>query len=30
LPMQGVMIALAYWFTRGADFAAKSPVLEAR
>jgi uncharacterized membrane protein len=30
LPMQGVMIALAYWFTRGAGFAAKSPVLEAR
>jgi uncharacterized membrane protein len=30
LPMQGVMIALAYWFTRRAGFAAKSPVLEAR
>lgn len=30
LPLQGVMIALAYWFTRGAGGAATSPAVEIR
>jgi uncharacterized membrane protein len=30
LPLQGVLIALAYWFTRRAGTAAKSPALEIR
>jgi uncharacterized membrane protein len=30
LPLQGVLIALAYWFTREAGIAAKSPAVEIR
>ena len=30
LPLQAVMVALAYWFTRGAAFAATSPAVEFR
>ena len=30
LPLQGVLIALAYWFTRGAVVAAKSPPVAFR
>lgn len=30
LPLQGVMIALAYWFTREVATGAKSPALEVR
>jgi uncharacterized membrane protein len=30
LPLQGVLIALAYWFTRGTVVAAKSPAVEIR
>ena len=30
LPLQGVMIAVAYWFTRGAGVAAKSQTFEVR
>jgi uncharacterized membrane protein len=30
LPLQGVLVAVAYWFTRGAGVAAKSHALEAQ
>ena len=30
LPLQGVLIALAYWFTRGAGIAAKTQTAEIR
>jgi len=30
LPLQGVLVALAYWFTRGAGTVAKSPAFEIR
>ena len=30
LPLQGVMVAIAYWFTREAGIAAKSPPLVVR
>jgi uncharacterized membrane protein len=30
LPLQGVMIAVAYWFTRGNAIAARSPALEVQ
>jgi uncharacterized membrane protein len=30
LPVQGVMVAVAYWFTRGSGIAARSPTLEVQ
>jgi uncharacterized membrane protein len=30
LPLQGVMIAVAYWYTRGASIVVRPPALEAR
>ena len=30
LPLQGVLVAVAYWFTRGAGVAAKSHALEVQ
>ena len=30
LPLQGLLIALAFWFTRGAGIAAKSQALEVQ
>ena len=30
LPLQGVMIAVAYWFTRASGIAARSPTLQVQ
>jgi hypothetical protein len=30
LPLQGVMIAVAYWFTRASGIAARSPALQVQ
>ena len=30
LPLQGVMVAIAYWFTRGNTIAARSPTLQVQ